>query len=165
MSASRVDTDRILTPKVASLFPLIGEVRCILLGLRLFYCYLYHKSRATLNHVLARLEVTVADDGQRDDVEGMEDRCARRRVAEIGAANVAGFDHVWTGDRHGAARAVGDARLVDVRCRALTYHDSVAIFSFHDFPANRLRRVVNAAVADFRVESRLMFGDVHRVTA
>lgn len=132
---------------------------------RLFYCYLYHDNRATLNHVVARLEEAVADEGQRDDIEGVEDRCACRRVAEIGAANVAGFDHVRTGYRHRAARAVGDACFVNVRGRALTYHDSVAIFSFHDFPADRFRRIVDAAIADLCVESHLMVGDVQRVTA
>ena len=112
-----------------------------------------------------RLEITITNDSHCKHEKGLHDWCTRRRIAEIGTANVAGFDYVSAWNCHSAARTIVDIRFVHIWGRTLTYHDPFAIFSFHSFSANGFRCFIKSSFASFHMKHSLMLGDVHWITA
>jgi len=60
-------------------------------------------------------------------IEELHGRCCCRGIAQIGAADMAGFV-VFLLCHGAAARAVDNIDFVVIRDGALTYHDSVAVF-------------------------------------
>jgi len=86
-----------------------------------------HTLNSGLKNAVFRLVENVGEKRERAGVEELHGGCCCRGIAQIGAADVAGF--VASLLRHGVtARAVDNINFVVIRDGALAYHDSLAVF-------------------------------------
>jgi len=98
------------------------------------------------------------------DVKQPHRRGTRRGIAQIAAADVAGLDYITSWLCHGvAALAVDDIHFIMIRSGALAYDNTLTVFSFDDFAADRFRRAVRAWVAGLYMKCSLMICSIHRV--